>query len=44
MIGLYFTQEFSSEYEPAKLLLGTGIGIVIVVILIKKIINRGNKT
>jgi len=43
MIGLYFTKEFSSEYEPAQLLLGTGIGIVIVVILIKKIINRRNK-
>ena len=43
MIGLYFTKEFSSEYEPVQLLLGTGIGIVIVVILIKKIIDRGNK-
>jgi len=43
-IGLYFTKEFSSGYEPAQLLFGTGIGIVIVVILIKKIINRENKT
>ena len=43
MFGLYFTKEFSSEYEPTKLLLGTGIGIIVVVILIKKIIDRGNK-
>ena len=43
-ITIYFTKEFSSEYEPAQLLLGAGIGIVIVVILIKKIINRRNKT
>jgi len=43
IINLYFTKEFSSEYEPTQLLLGTGIGIVIVVILIKKIINRRNK-
>ena len=43
MFTLYFTKEFSSEYEPAQLLLGAGIGIVIVVILIKKIINRRNK-
>ena len=43
MINLYFTKEFSSEYEPTQLLLGAGIGIVIVVILIKKIINRRNK-
>ena len=43
MIVLYFTKEFSAEYEPAQLLLGAGIGIVIVVILIKKIINRVNK-
>ena len=43
IIVLYFTKEFSLEYEPAQLLLGAGIGIVIVVILIKKIINRGNK-
>ena len=42
IIALYFTKEFSSEYEPAQLLLGAGIGIVIVVILIKKIINRRN--
>jgi hypothetical protein len=44
MITLYFTKEFSPEYEPAQLLLGAGIGIVIVVILIKKIINKRNKT
>ena len=43
IIALYFTQEFSSESEPAQLLLGVGIGIVIVIILIKKIINMQNK-
>jgi len=39
--GLFFGT--CLEYEPAQLLLGSGIGIVIVVILIKKIINRKNK-
>jgi len=43
IITLYFTKEFSSEYDPVQLLLGAGIGIVIVVILIKKIINKRNK-
>ena len=44
IIALYFTKEFSSWYEPTQLLLGAGIGIVIAVILIKKIISRKNKT
>lgn len=44
IIALYFTKEFSSGYEPTQLLLGAGIGIVIAVILIKKIISRKNKT
>jgi hypothetical protein len=35
-VTLYFTKGFSSGYEPAQLLLGAGIGIVISVILIKK--------
>jgi hypothetical protein len=43
IIALFFTKEFSSEYEPAQLLLGAGIGIVAVVILVKKIIDRRNK-
>jgi len=43
MVVLYFTKEFSSEYEPSQLLLGSGIGIVIVMFLIKKIIDRRNK-
>ena len=43
MITLYFTNDFQSEIEPFQLLLGAGIGIVTVVFLIKKIINRGNK-
>ena len=36
-IALYFTEGFSSEIEPFQLLLGDSIGIVAVVILIKKI-------
>jgi hypothetical protein len=43
IIALYFTKEFSSEYDPFQLLLGAGIGIITVVILIKKIINRRNE-
>ena len=43
MITLYFTNDFQSEIEPFQLLLGTGIGIVTVVFLIKKTINRGNE-
>jgi purine-cytosine permease-like protein len=43
IIALYFTKEFSSEYEPFQLLLGAGIGILAVVILIKKIINKRKK-
>jgi len=39
-IALYFTEGFSSEIEPFQLLLGASIGIVAVVILIKKI-NTG---
>ena len=42
-IVLYFTKDFQSEIEPFQLLLGAGIGIVTVVFLIKKTINRGNK-
>ena len=41
-IALYFTKEFQSEIEPFQLLLGTGIGIVAVVILVKKAINIRN--
>jgi len=42
-IALSFTADFQSEYEPIHLLLGASIGIIAVVILIKKIINRRNK-
>jgi len=42
-VSLFFTAEFQSNYEPVHLLLGTGIGIVVVAILLKKIINRRNK-
>lgn len=41
-IALYFTKEFQSEIEPFQLLLGAGIGIVAIVILIKKATNRRN--
>ena len=43
IVTLYFAKDFQSEAEPFQLLLGAGIGIVAVVILIKKIINRRNK-
>jgi len=42
-IPLYFTKEFSSEYDPFQLLLGASIGIIAIMILNKKIINRRNK-
>jgi len=41
--GLSFRENGFSDYEPVHLLLGDSIGIVAVVILIKKIINRRNK-
>jgi multisubunit Na+/H+ antiporter MnhE subunit len=43
IIALFFTAEFSSEYEPFQLLLGAGIGIIAILILIKKIINKRNQ-
>jgi len=42
-IALYFTEGFSSEIEPFQLLLGASIGIVAVVILIKKISRRNKR-
>ncbi len=46
-IALFFTKEFQSEYELDRLLLGIAIGIVIVIvgiiIIAKKIINRGRQ-
>ena len=41
-IALYFAKEFQSEIEPFQLLLGAGIGIVAIVILIKKATTRRN--
>jgi len=41
--ALFFTADFQSEYEPVYLLLGLSIGIVGIVILIKKIINKRNQ-
>ena len=42
-LGLSFTEQGFSDYEPIHLLLGVSIGIIAVVILIKKIANRSNK-
>jgi len=43
IIALFFTEEFQLAYEPIHLLLGAGIGIIGIMILIKKIINSRNK-
>ena len=43
IITLYFAKDFQSPIEPFQLLFGSGIWIVAVIILIKKIINRRNK-
>jgi len=43
IIALFFTKELINSYEPIHLLLGLSIGIVGILILIKKIINRRNK-
>ena len=40
IIPLYFAKEFQSEIAPFQLLLGAGIGIVTVIILVKKAIDR----
>ena len=42
-LRLSFTEQGFSDYEPIHLLLGVSIGIIVAVILIKKIINRRNK-
>lgn len=42
-IVLYFTKEFSSEIDPFQLLLGASIGIIAVVITVKKVISRRNR-
>jgi len=39
-ISLFFTKDLLFSYEPVHLILGVSIGIVSVVVLIKKIINR----
>jgi len=43
IISLFFTKELLFTYEPMHLILGVSIGIVGIVILSKKIINRKNK-
>ena len=42
IISLFFTEEFQLAYEPVHLLLGVGIGIITVMILVKKMIRRRN--
>jgi len=42
-ITLYFTENFQQEYEPVHLLLGISIGIIGIVIIAMKIINKKNK-
>jgi len=39
-ISLFFTKDLLFSYEPIHLILGVSIGIVCVVMIIKKIINR----
>jgi len=43
IISLFFTKELLFTYEPMHLILGVSIGIVGIVILSKKIINRRNQ-
>ena len=44
IIPLYFTENFQSEYEPVHLLLGISIGIIGIVIIVMKIINKKNNS
>ena len=39
-IAIYFAKDFQSEIKPFQLLLGACIGIIAVVILIKKLENN----
>jgi hypothetical protein len=43
IFALFFTADFQGEYEPVHLLLGASIGIIAIVILIKKITGRRDK-
>ena len=43
IVALFFTGTFQSEYDPIHLILGASMGILIVVIAIKKIIMRIKK-
>lgn len=43
IFALFFTADYQAEYEPAHLLLGASIGIIAIVILIKKIASRRDK-
>ncbi len=43
IITLFFGKDFQSEIEPFQLLLGTGIGFVAAISLVKKTIDRRKK-
>ena len=43
IVALFFTGTFQLEYDPIHLILGASMGILIVVIVIKKIIMRIKK-
>jgi hypothetical protein len=40
IVALFFTGTFQSEYEPIHLILGASVGILLIVIVIKKITMR----
>jgi hypothetical protein len=40
IVALFFIGAFQSEYEPIHLILGTSMGILLIVIVIKKITMR----
>lgn len=43
VLALFFTDSFQSEYDPIHLILGASIGVLLVVIVIKKITMRIKK-
>jgi len=43
LISLFFTKDLLFSYEPIHLMLGASMGTIVVVMLIKKIINRNKK-
>ena len=39
-VSLFFTKDLLFSYEPIHLILGASIGIVAVIVLVKKAINK----